>query len=83
MLGQATGNTDTQDSPRPGLGGSHHLPLYNILWASSRGPHPNDFSLPGLPRGSPEISLTRIPGILKPHNFASKPRIEVRFETKL
>ncbi len=31
MLGQATGNTDSFDSPRPGLGGSHHLPPYSIL----------------------------------------------------
>ncbi len=26
-------DTDTQDSPRPGLGGSHHIPLYSILYA--------------------------------------------------
>jgi hypothetical protein len=26
-------NTDSQNSPRPGLGGSHHLPPYNILCA--------------------------------------------------
>jgi hypothetical protein len=25
------GNSDSQDSPRPGLGGSHHLPPYTIL----------------------------------------------------
>ncbi len=31
MLGQATGNTDSFDSPRPGLGGNHHLPPYSIL----------------------------------------------------
>jgi len=49
VLRRATGNTDTQDSPRPGLEGSHHLPPYSILWTSPRGPHPNGFSLPGLP----------------------------------
>jgi hypothetical protein len=43
VLGRATGNPDTQDSPRPGLGGSHHLPPYNILYTSPRGPHPNGF----------------------------------------
>ncbi len=43
MLGRATGNTDTQDSPRPGLGGSHHLPPYSILCDSPRRPHPNGF----------------------------------------
>jgi hypothetical protein len=42
VLGWATGNSDSQDSPRPGLGGSHHLPFYSILCASSQGPHPND-----------------------------------------
>jgi len=52
VLGRATGNTDTQDSPRPGLGGSHHLPPYSIFWTSPQGPHPNGFSLLGLPRDS-------------------------------
>jgi hypothetical protein len=62
VLGQAMGNSDTQDSPPFGLGGSHHLPPYNILCASPRGPHPNGFLFrdsqvgvlkfqqPGLPR---------------------------------
>ncbi len=47
MLGQATGNTDTQDSPQPGLGGSHHLPPYSILCGWPQSLHPNGFSLPG------------------------------------
>jgi len=34
---------DTQDSPQPGLGGSHHLPPYNIFCTSPWGPHPNGF----------------------------------------
>ncbi len=35
VLGQATGNSDTQDSPQPALGGSHHLPsLWYILQLS-------------------------------------------------
>jgi hypothetical protein len=38
VLGRTTGNSD---SPWPGLGGSHHLPPYSILYASPRGPHPN------------------------------------------
>jgi hypothetical protein len=41
VLERTTGNSDSQDSPRPGLGGSHHLPLYSILCASPWGPHPN------------------------------------------
>jgi hypothetical protein len=46
VLGRATGNTDTQKSPRPELGGSHHLPPYSILCDWPRSLHPNDFSLP-------------------------------------
>jgi hypothetical protein len=36
-------NSDSQDSPQSGLGGSHHLPPYSILCAFPRGPHPNGF----------------------------------------
>jgi len=43
VLGRATGNTDTQDSPRPELGGSHYLPPYSILCSSPRRLHPNDY----------------------------------------
>ncbi len=52
MLGQATGNTDSLDSPRPRLGRSHHLPPYIIICTCPRHLHPNDFlsrfGLPGL-----------------------------------
>jgi hypothetical protein len=34
-------NTDSQDSPWPGLGGSNHLPPYSILCAWPRDQHPN------------------------------------------
>jgi hypothetical protein len=32
---------DSQDSSRPELGGSHHLPPYSILYACPWGQHPN------------------------------------------
>jgi len=32
---------DSQNSPWPGLGGSHHFPLYSILCAWPRDQHPN------------------------------------------
>jgi hypothetical protein len=41
VLGRAMGNLDSQDSPRPRLGGSHHLSPHSILCASPRSPHPN------------------------------------------
>ncbi len=41
MLGQVTGDLDSLDSSRPGLGGSHHLPPYSILCSSPSHLHPN------------------------------------------
>jgi hypothetical protein len=38
VLGRATCNLDSQNSPRLGLGGSHHLPPCSIFRASPRGP---------------------------------------------
>ncbi len=40
-VGTSHGHLDSQDSSRPKLGGSHHLPPYNILCSSSRRLHPN------------------------------------------
>jgi hypothetical protein len=77
------GNTDKQDSPWPELGGSHHLPPYSILWGWPRSLHPNGFSLPGLPSGSPEIAPNGTPVTLEPHNFAIRPRIEMQSKAKL
>jgi hypothetical protein len=63
VLGLTTGNTDTQDSPRLGLGGSHHLPPYSILYTFPRGPHPNDFlprdSQVGVPK-SPRLGFSQL-----------------------
>jgi hypothetical protein len=41
VLGQATGNMDSLDSPQPKLGGSHHLPPYSILCVTPSHLHPN------------------------------------------
>ncbi len=76
MLGQATSNMDTQDSPRPGLGGSHHLPSYSILCTSPRGPHPNGFlsrdSQVGVPK-SPKLGFPQLQNpITLRENFRSR-----------
>jgi hypothetical protein len=67
VLRQTTGNIDTQDSPRPRLGGSHHLPPYNILCTSPWGPHPNDFlsqdSQMGVPKW-PRLGLPQLWGAI-------------------
>ncbi len=83
VLRRATGNTNTQDSSQPELGGSHHLPPYIILCGWPHSLHPNGFSLPGLPSGSSEIAPMGTSATLKPHNFASIPPMEVRFKKKL
>jgi hypothetical protein len=58
-------DSDSQDSPRPRLGGSHHLPPYSILCASSRGPHPNGIlswdSQMGVPK-LPKLGFSRLWG---------------------
>ncbi len=88
VLGRATGNTDTQDSPQPGLGGSHHLPPYSILYTSPWGPHPNGFvsrdSRLRVPK-SPKLGLPQLwsPTTLEPHNFVKRPWIEMQSKAKL
>jgi hypothetical protein len=56
VLGQTTGNSNTQNSPRPGLEGIRHLPPYSILYTSPWGPHPNGF----LSRDS-QLGVTKFP----------------------
>ncbi len=63
MLGPATGNTDTQDSPRPGLGGSHHLPPYSILCDWPRRLHPNGFFSRDSRVGVPKLSQVGVRGL--------------------
>jgi len=66
VLGQATGNTDTQDSPPPGLGGSHHLPPYSILCDSPRSPHPNGYFSRDSQVGVPKSRQMGLPGLWSP-----------------
>jgi hypothetical protein len=61
VLGQATGNTDSLDSPRPGLGGSHHLPPYSILYVAPPHPHPNGFYSRDSQGGVPKLSRFGLP----------------------
>ncbi len=76
----ARANTNSQNSPWPKLGGSHHLPLYNILYAWPWSLHLNVILSQDSQVGSLEI---RTPMTLQAHNVLCKPPIEVRFEAKL
>jgi hypothetical protein len=53
--------SDSQDSPRPKFGGSHHLPPYNILWTSLREWHPNGFLSRDSQMGVPKSLRPRVP----------------------
>ncbi len=83
VLGRIMGNTNTLDSPRFELEGSHHLPPYSILYGWPWSLHPNGFSLSGLSNGSPKIAPIGTPTTLEPHNFTNRPWIEMRSEAKL
>jgi hypothetical protein len=61
---------DSLDTPRPGLGGSHHLPPYSILYSSSPHLHPNGSfswdSQSGVPKLS-QFGLPRLWTLITPH----------------
>ncbi len=52
---------DSQDSPWPRLGGSHHFLLYSIFCASPRGSHPNDFLSWDSQVGVPKLPMLGLP----------------------
>ncbi len=66
-VGTSHGHLDSLDSPRPRLGGSHHLPLYSILCNSAQRLHPNGSSSRDSQGGVPKLSrfgLPRLWGII-------------------
>jgi hypothetical protein len=75
--------TDSQDSPRPRLGGSHHLPLYSILHAWPRGLHSNVILSWDSQVENPEILEIGTLTTLETHNILCKTPIEVKYKAKL
>jgi hypothetical protein len=63
VLGQATSNLDSLDSPRPKLEGSHHLPPDSIFYVASRHPHPNGFYSRDSQGGVSKLSQFELPGL--------------------
>jgi hypothetical protein len=61
VLGQVTGNTTSLDSPRPGFGGSHHLPPYSILYVTPPHPHLNGTFSRDSQSGVPKLSWFGFP----------------------
>ncbi len=62
-MDESSVNTNSQDSPRLELGGSHHLPPYNILYAWPWDQHPNVIFVLRLPSGNPEIPKMGLLGL--------------------
>ncbi len=75
-------NSDSQDSPRLGFGGSHHLPPLQYTLCLSTRPTSKWLFVLGLPSGNPEIAKIRIPANLEPHNLVCKPLIKMWFKAK-
>ncbi len=63
MLGQATGNTNSLDSPRLGLRGNHRLPPYSILCVTSSHLHPNGTFSRDSQGGVPKLSRFGLLGL--------------------
>jgi len=75
LLGVGTSHRHfyTQDSSRPGLGGSHHLPPYSILCSSPPRLHPNGSFSRDSQVGVPKLSRVRVPRLWT----AISPRLEL------
>ncbi len=86
VLGRATGNSNTQDSPRPGLGGKPPpSPLQYILCLSTGATSKWLFVL-GFPKWESRNSHSqdsRDFATLRARNFLCRPPIEMRSKTKL
>jgi len=67
---------DSLDSPRPELGGSHHLPPYSILCVTSREPHSNDTFSQDSQGGVPKLSRVGLPGLWELISPGSELRLE-------
>jgi hypothetical protein len=67
---------DSQDSPQPTFGGSHHLPPYIILCAWPLDQHPNVILSWESQVVNFEIFEIRTLAILEAYNFLWKPPIE-------
>jgi hypothetical protein len=85
-VGTSHRHSGPQDTPRPRLGGSHHLPPYSILCATFRGLHSNgSFSrdsqvgVPKLSRNCPGWN----PGTLGAHNSRLRSLIATRSKPNL
>ncbi len=62
-VGTSHGHFYTQDSPRPGLGGSHHLPPHSIFCSFPPRLHPNGSFSQDSQVGVPKLSRVGVSGL--------------------
>ncbi len=82
MLGQATGNSDSYDSPWFGLGEATTFPLILYSMPLHEG-HIEMVFCPRTPKWESRNSQLGIPATLRAHNSLCRPLIEMRSEAKL
>ncbi len=75
-VGTSHRHFDTLDSPRPGLGGSHHLPSYSILYVHPRRLHPNGFLSRDSQSGISKLSRVGVPRLWELISLDYKIRLE-------
>jgi hypothetical protein len=63
MLDKPRANSDSQDTPQPGLGRCHHHTPYNILYVTPWRGHPNGFLSRDSQSGVPKLSRVGVPGL--------------------
>jgi hypothetical protein len=74
------GNTNSLDSPRPGLGGNHHLPPYSIFYASPPHLHPNGTFSRDSQSGVPKLSRFGLLGLWA--FITSRPNLRLGWDLK-
>jgi hypothetical protein len=70
---------DSLDSPRPKLGGSHHLPPYSILYSSPLHLHPNGSFSRDSQSGVPKLSRFGLLGLWT--LITLRPKLNLKLET--
>ncbi len=76
-------NSDSHDTPRPGLRRCHHHPPYSILCVTPPRPHPNGCLSRDSQSGVPKLSWFWTPKTLGHHSFSPQPPIGTRSEPNL
>jgi hypothetical protein len=76
-------NSDSHDTPRPGLGRCHHHPPYSILCVTPLRPHPSGCLSRDSQSEVPKLSRFWTPGTLGHYSFSPWPPIGTRSEPNL